>query len=70
MHLALTRPLTFTPADVENVVNFDFPPTSEAYVHRVGRYVLVTVVWQLGCVIILRGGKLPKVNGHQFMNRK
>lgn len=51
MHLALTRPLTFTPADVENVVNFDFPPTPEAYVHRVGRYVLVTVVWQLGCVI-------------------
>lgn len=22
---------------VENVVNFDFPPSSDAYVHRVGR---------------------------------
>ena len=62
MHLTLTRPLTFTPADVENVVNFDFPPTPEAYVHRVGRY-----VWKLGCVIILREEKLPLVNGHQFM---
>ena len=30
-------------ADVENVVNFDFPPTPEAYVHRVGRYVFITV---------------------------
>ncbi len=25
-------------AGVENVVNFDFPPTVDSYIHRVGRY--------------------------------
>ncbi len=24
---------------MENVINFDFPPTPDSYVHRVGRYV-------------------------------
>ena len=26
---------------VENVINFDFPPTPDAYVHRVGRLVMI-----------------------------
>ena len=30
---------------VENVINFDFPPTPNDYVHRVGRYVLTVVLF-------------------------
>ena len=31
-------------AGVENVINFDFPPTSNDYVHRVGRYVIIIII--------------------------
>ena len=45
-------------ADVENVINFDFPPTPEAYVHRVGRYVFITVSCMVTgfCAMTLREG--------------
>lgn len=28
---------------VENVINFDFPPAPNDYVHRVGRYVIIII---------------------------
>ena len=34
---------------VENVINFDCPPNSNTYIHRVGRYVWTFCVWEGKC---------------------
>ena len=58
VHLLIWRPCTIWARDqpsfhtgVENIINFDFPPTPNDYVHRVGRYVYTYCQSLCNCMI-------------------
>lgn len=38
IEVVVAKPFTMFVSGVENVINFDCPPSADAYVHRVGRY--------------------------------